>query len=222
MKIYDISMEISPGMAVYKNRDEKKPVFETVRDFSQGSVYETRLQMDLHTGTHIDMPLHMVDGGPDSGFWHKGRIFSRCTVLDFSHLDIDAVTGQNLKSRETALQPCFDLFAKGRSILLKTRNSMQESFDFAFVYLHESGAAYLADKEIAGVGIDALGIERDQPGHETHKRLLNSGIWILEGLRLAEVPEGDYILALMPLKIKGVEALPARAILLPPDSMDLA
>lgn len=222
MKIIDISTEIGPEMAVYKDRDEKRPLFETVRDFNQGSVYETRLQMDLHTGTHIDMPLHMIDGGPDSGFWHEGRIFSRCTVLDFSNLNIDAVTEQDLKSRETVLKPCFDLYAKDRSILLKTRNSLQKNFDFSFVYLHKSGAAYLADKEVAGVGIDALGIEREQPGHETHKTLLNSGIWILEGLRLAEVPEGDYILILMPLKIKGVEALPARAVLVPPESISFA
>jgi len=40
-------------------------------------------------------------------------------------------------------------------------------------------------------------------------------MWILEGLRLQEVPEGQYILNVMPLKISGVEALPARAVLLP-------
>lgn len=214
-------MEISPDMAVYKNRDEKKPVFETVRDFSQGSVYETRLQMDLHTGTHIDMPLHMVDGGPDSEFWHMGRAFSRCTVLDFSGFDADAVEARDLKAKEEALKPLFDPFTAGRSVLLKTQNSFKDDFDCSFVYLHQSGATYLAGKGIAGVGIDALGIERDQPGHETHKALLKAEIWILEGLRLAEVPEGDYILALIPLKVKGVEALPARAILLPSDSMIL-
>ena len=222
MKIYDISMEISPEMAVYKDRDEKRPVFETLRDFGQGSVYETRLQFDLHTGTHIDMPLHMIEGSPDSAFWHAGRFFSRCTVLDFLSPEIDAVKAQDLEAKEKALTPLFDPFAAGRSVLLKTRNSFQQAFDFSFVYLHQSGAAYLAGRDLAGVGIDALGIERDQPGHETHKALLKAGIWILEGLRLAEVPEGDYILVLMPLKVKGVEALPARAVLIPPTSMNLA
>ena len=66
-------------------------------------------------------------------------------------------------------------------------------------------------KEIKGVGIDALGIERNQT--PTHKLLLGAGIIIIEGLRLKDVPEGEYFLIALPLKIKDVEAAPTRAIL---------
>ena len=83
-----------------------------------------------------------------------------------------------------------------------------------FIYLAESGARYLVDKGVRGVGIDALGIERNQLGHPTHKLLLANGIYILEGLRLKEVKEGSYTLIAAPLNIIGVEASPVRALLL--------
>lgn len=216
MILYDISMTIKPDMAVYKNRDEKKPKFTVSRDFNDGSAYETRLDFDLHTGTHIDMPLHMIPEGESSESWALENIFTACLVLDFTTLTGDCITAAALKAKEEEYPANALLIKPGSSVLLKTSNSLSDAFDSSFIFLEKSGAEYLADKEVAGIGIDALGIERDQPGHETHKILLNAGIWILEGLRLADVPGGYYTLAVAPLKIGGVEALPARALLLPP------
>ena len=62
MTIIDISMPIHVDMPVYKNREEKRPSIQVLRDFSSGSVYESRLSIEMHTGTHIDAPLHMIDG----------------------------------------------------------------------------------------------------------------------------------------------------------------
>ena len=63
MKIYDISMELNPNVFVYKNKPEKKPVFEVTEN---GYVTETNLSLNLHTGTHIDAPLHMIKDGAQS------------------------------------------------------------------------------------------------------------------------------------------------------------
>lgn len=68
--------------------------------------------------------------------------------------------------------------------------------------------------KISGVGIDSLGIERSQPGHETHKLLLGQGIIILEGLQLADIKEGAYKMLALPLKMHGTEAAPARVVLI--------
>ncbi len=65
-----------------------------------------------------------------------------------------------------------------------------------------------------GVGTDGLGIERAQKGHPTHKILLGNDIIIIEGLRLKDVPEDVYDMFCLPLKIPGVEATPARVVLL--------
>jgi len=60
MFLYDISSTIAPDMPVYKNRDEKRPRFKVGRDHNNGSIYEGRLDFDLHSGTHLDFPLHVL------------------------------------------------------------------------------------------------------------------------------------------------------------------
>ena len=56
----------------------------------------------------------------------------------------------------------------------------------------------MVEKGVIGAGIDSLGIERNQPNHETHKTLLSNKIMILEGLRLKHVEEGPYVLIAAP------------------------
>jgi len=215
-------MTIAEDMPVYKDDQAKRPVFSVTRDFQNSSAYETRLELDLHTGTHIDMPLHFIPGGDSSEKWDIDGMFTRCTVLDFTDLETDVISKKDLEQKIREFDNHSGVFGRKKTLLLKTKNSMKETFDTRFTYLDKTGAAYLTEKKIAGVGIDALGIERDQPGHETHKTLLEAGIWIIEGLRLNEVPQGSYILAILPLKIKGVEAVPVRAVLLASSSMPLA
>ncbi|MEX1308283.1 MAG: cyclase family protein, partial [Eubacteriales bacterium] len=67
---------------------------------------------------------------------------------------------------------------------------------------------------IKGVGIDGLGIERAQSDYATHRTLLGADIPIIEGLRLKDVAEGEYILVALPISIPEAEAAPVRAVLL--------
>ncbi len=102
-------------------------------------------------------------------------------------------------------------------IFFKTRNSFHSStdrFDPDFIYLQAEAAAVLATYPISAVGIDYLGIERGQQGHPTHRALLSKGIAIIEGLRLAHVRPGAYTAICMPLAVVGLEAAPARVILI--------
>ena len=81
------------------------------------------------------------------------------------------------------------------------------------MFVARDGAEYLAQKGVIGVGIDTLGIERSQPDRMTHITLLKQDIIILEGLRLAHVTPGDYLLIALPVKIRGAEGAPTRAVL---------
>ncbi|MDP4180413.1 MAG: cyclase family protein [Bacillota bacterium] len=204
MKIIDISMTIHKDMPVYKNLDEKRPAIRTISDYTSSSFYESRIDMDLHTGTHIDMPLHMIEGGMTSESLDITKLITDCTVLDLTNVG-NKISQYDLKKKA---------ITSGSFILFKTKNSFTETFDPEFVYLDESGARYLESAGIIGVGTDALGIERAQPGHETHKILLNKGIIIIEGLRLAHVEEGSYKMLALPIKIDRTEALPARVVLI--------
>jgi arylformamidase len=76
------------------------------------------------------------------------------------------------------------------------------------------GARFLVERGIMLVGIDYLSIAPfDQP-LPTHEIFLRSGVIILEGLDLSEVPQGRYTLHCLPLKIIGVDGSPARAYLI--------
>ncbi len=197
-------MSIYPGMPVYKNRAEKAPVFQVTRDFSAGTVYESKITLDMHTGTHLDAPLHVVENGKTVESIDLSRVITKCRVIDMTHIETK-ITGDDLET--VNIRP-------GEFVLFKTRNSFTLKFEECFIYLDESAARYLRDKGIRGVGIDSLGIERGQPGHPTHKLLLGSETVILEGLRLAEINEGEYFLIALPLKIDGAEASPVRAVLI--------
>jgi arylformamidase len=203
MKFFDISMGIDENIPVYKNVEGKKPKIKVFSTLSTESSYESEIHMNLHTGTHIDMPLHMLENGETSDSLDISKLVTSCSVLDLTEVN-DKITHLNLKQKD--IHP-------GAFILLKTKNSYVNGFDPEFVFLDATGADYLVEKQITGVGIDSLGIERSQPNRATHKTLFKHGIIILEGLRLAEIKEGTYNLIALPLRINNVEALPARVLL---------
>lgn len=201
MKIYDISSPIFEGMPVYKNKPEKQPKIKSV---TNAHVTESRLELDAHSGTHIDAPLHMVNDGQTFETIPLEDLVGLVKVLDFMHIE-DGITREDLEK--------FNL-KENDFVLFKTRNSLDEDFNPEFIYLKESGANYLAELKIRGVGIDALGVERSQPNHPTHKALFGANIIVIEGLRLSEVVAGSYFMVAAPLKLIGTDAAPARVILL--------
>lgn len=204
MKIYDISVNINKNMTVYKNRDKKRPEIINQANYKTHDLYESRIALDLHTGTHIDAPLHMIKDGDKINDYPLSSFITEAKVIDLTHLK-DKITKKDLENHS---------INEGDFLLFKTKNSFHRGFDFKFVYLDRDGAQFLQDKKIKGVGIDALGIERDQKDHLTHIRLLSAGIIIIEGINLMDVNPGTYKLIALPLKIDDVEASPTRAVLI--------
>ena len=203
MIVYDLTMPLTADIPVFKNRDANRPVFAVDRSHEVNHICEHRLTINLHTGTHLDAPLHVLPGGAAIDTFPLDHCVLDCQVFDMT------AAGRSITAETLELLD----FRPGSAVLFKTINSGVESFDFRFCYVTADGAACLAQKGLFLVGIDALGIERDQPGYPTHKALFAAGTWILEGLRLAAVPLGDYTLHLLPLLIPGAEASPVRAVL---------
>lgn len=203
-KVYDISMPITHDMKVYKGKEEKRPTLVPQTTFKTGTAYESILTMNMHTGSHIDSKLHMIEGGSTVETLDIKDLITKCRVIDltdctFSIGEKDLID-KNIES--------------GSFLLLKTKNSIEDILEKDFIYLDRSGAKYLAEKNIIGVGTDGLGIERNQSDHKTHLTLMEKGIHILEGLRLADVEEGEYFLSALPILIPGAEASPIRAVLM--------
>jgi arylformamidase len=107
---------------------------------------------------------------------------------------------------------------RGERILLKTRNSNTEwhkqDFKTNYVAVNASGARYLAERGICLVGVDYLSVGLfEADGTETHRTLLSRGVWIVEGLDLSGIEDGEYELVCLPLRIAGSDGSPVRAAL---------
>lgn len=201
--IYDISRPVSADMAVYKNRDSKRIKHTWVARMPEQNINESDLASNLHTGTHMDAPLHMVDGGASVDQIDPDLYWGPCRVFDLSKLD-RPVEADDLKPYK---------IQSGERILLKTRNSFEEHFNPEFIYIEVSAAKLLVDIGVKMIGIDAMSVERGKADHPTHSILLEAGLGVLEDIRLAEVPEGSYELTAVPLRLVGLEASPVRALL---------
>lgn len=192
-------------MTAYK--DKAVVEFVHTKQFHQDGAREARITLGTHSGTHIDAPAHFTDRGATIDHLNLEAVIGPCRVIDCSLMS-GGITGSMLEPMD---------IQSGERILIKTANSDKHStagFHYDFVYLAADGARYLADKKVKTVGIDYLGIERHQPDHATHSILFDASITIIEGLRLANVEPGVYHLYCLPLLLEGLEAAPARAILI--------
>ena len=205
-QIYDISMPITKDIPVWKGNAAKRPQFFVDSNFQTGKVYESSIKLNMHTGTHLDRTLHMMAGGNTVETLPLQDYITECRVINLTEVK-EKITSQELMAKQ---------IHQGEFILLKTRNSFEDILEGDFVFLEKSGAKYLAELGIKGLGTDGLGIERSQPGHESHLQLMEKGIHILEGLRLAQIEEGEYLLIALPINIVGAEAAPVRAVLVKP------
>ncbi len=196
-------MSISNGMAVYKDKLEKKPHIRRTRTLDEGA-NESNITMDSHTGTHMDAFYHMLANGKKMHEMPLEKCIGEAIVLDFTSIR------KGITEKELSKKP----IAKNKIVLLKTRKTPMRSFDFHFTFLEKSGASYLAKKGIKAVGIDQLGIERGQPNHETHDILFKKGIAVFEGLELGAIKPDSYFFIGLPLKVKDGDGAPCRAILI--------
>ena len=170
----------------------------------------TRLDMDVHTGTHVDAPLHFIEGGATLDAVGLDPFVGPAWVAD--------VTGAAVISAEV-------LEAAGipddtKRLLLRTDNSFDPArrkapFDADYAALSLDGASWVVDRGIRLVGIDYLSIQRYEDSFDTHRVILGAGVVIVEGLMLKEAEPGAWILMCLPVNLTGAEAAPARAVLIP-------
>ncbi len=94
--------------------------------------------------------------------------------------------------------------------------SAQDGYQFPSHYgcLSPEAAELISESEIRLLGVDAPSVDRvDSQDLLVHHKLGQTGIVILENLLLRGVPDGDYELVALPLKIEGGDGSPVRAIL---------
>jgi arylformamidase len=202
--IYDVTMPIHPDMQVYKNKQDKKPIFTYQIQHSPHDISETNVFLPMHTGTHMDFPKHMDSSGKTSTGFDSTTFFNQSVVvIDCLHVE-DRLTLKDIEGIS---------FQKGDTVFFKTKNSLHDMFLNDFVYVSLELAEKLSTLDLLAVGIDGLGIERNDPMHQTHVTLMRQDVYIIEGLRLKEVPPGRYRFTALPIHVLESDALPLRVLI---------
>lgn len=190
MRIYDISTGVLEA-PVYPG--DPPPRAERVKSIGPDSQCNlTALFACLHTGTHVDAPLHFMEDGAPVEEIPLSYFLGPCHVVE-----VEGPVTARMVERFLPWD-CKRILIKG------TGDS----------YIMESAGFALAD-----AGIKLLGINRNSvgtPGNQRapHLALLQNGIAVLEGLNLSGVRAGAYFLSALPIKLDGCEAAPVRAVLM--------
>ena len=204
MAIHDVSVPIRPAMPIYEGNPGVE--LERVSSIAEGAPANvSRLTLGVHTGTHVDAPLHFIEGGPGAEAIPLDALFGPAHVVDATGVTAGSLGEDELRS--------LDIPDGVGRVLLKTRNSAlwaRPDFTRDFIRLDGSGARFVIERGIRTIGIDYLSIG-DQ---EAHRELLGAGIVPVEGLDLREIEPGPYIFVCFPLDVVGSDGGPARAVLI--------
>jgi len=207
MHIYDITLTISPDLPVWPGDPPVK--IERVAKIEEGANSNlSRMSIGVHTGTHVDSPLHFLTGGNGVESLPLNILIGRAYVLNLP--DADIITASVLKQSSIPTET--------NRLIIKTRNSQyleqkDPVFRTGFVGISADGAEFLVGLGIKLIGIDYLSVAPYKQSRPTHEILLKSDVVIVEGLDLSNITQGQYTLYCLPLKIAGCDGAPARAIL---------
>jgi kynurenine formamidase len=173
------------------------------------------VKFTTHTGTHIDAPIHMIEGLPTIDKLPIDGFVGEGTVFDLRHKK----PGEKITSSD--LEKFRSRAKEGDIILLCTgwgpKRDFTKEYLFDFPGLDSSGAKWVVDRGAAGVGIDTLGIDPYSDQNFTSHKILFNGrknFWVAECLtNLDKLLDGDrWLIAALPLKIRDASGAEARVI----------
>src|SRR5437016_7404229 len=183
--------------------------FDFLKDMRKGDALTlSAYSLGAHSGTHIDAPMHFVRDGAPIDRVPLEPLIGPARVIDIP----DNV--QSINAAELARHN----WKGAERVIFRTRSSLRgwmhsSTFHRDFAYIAPDAAQLLANAGVKLVGIDYISAEQfGAPAPLTHRTLLGKGIPIVEGLFLENIPAGDYDVVILPIKIGGHEAAPARAI----------
>jgi GntP family gluconate:H+ symporter len=204
----DVTATLDPTKTpVYQGDAPMK--FDFLKDMRKGDSFTLSVySMGAHSGTHIDAPMHFIANGAPVDQVPLTTLIGAARVIDIPD-SVQAIDAAELNKHDW----------KGvRRVLFRTRSTlrgwMDSAFHTDFAYIAPDAAQLLANAGVVLVGVDYISAEKfGASAPETHRILLGRGIPILEGVDLRPVQAGDYDLVVLPIKVRGHEGAPARAIL---------
>lgn len=208
MIIKDITLPIEPDMPVWPG-DDRVQLFRRQKLEDGDSSNVSFLSLSVHTGTHIDAPIHFLLNGKTVDQIPMDYLIGETQVVEIS---------SGVEQIDVHLLNQLGIYQEVKRVLFKTDNSHiweqdQKQFQEDFIAVEEDAAAWLVEKGIITVGIDYLSIAPYTQSRPTHETLLKAGVLIIEGLDLSDVKPGMWKMFCLPLKLSGSDGAPARVIL---------
>lgn len=210
-KIIDISVGISPDTMIYPGDPET--VIESVSSIDVDGYAVSRVSFGTHTGTHVDAPSHIIEGGSSIDRIPIESFVGEAIVLDLSNAGTD-ISGDDL---ELAFEQSGGSGVNGAQVLLiKTCSSIHRNTGdnplHAQKCLQSGAGSWIMEHGFRTVGVDTLSVDIS-PSLDNHRSFLEGGVIIVENLDLTEVDPGLYHFICLPLKLENCEASPSRVIL---------
>ena len=191
MEIIDISVPFF-SCPVYPG--DPLPKSEKTADYKNGDIYTLScVSACVHTGTHIDAPLHFVEDGKSIDQLGLKPFIGECLVWE--------ANGEINQEAVERIPLCERLLIKGGGK----------------AYFSPEGAQAAADRGILLAGIDSLSVSCKGEEAAVHTAFFKKDVFIAECLDLSKVTPGTYFLFAPPVKFDGLEGAPARAVLLKND-----
>ena len=195
MKIYDISQEVF-SCQVYPC--DPAPERKVLNSMEKGGLYNlTEFSMCAHNGTHIDAPFHFIKDGKTVDAVCLGAFVGMAYVAEH-HGIVSGDDAAEIIEKAKALNP-----EAAKRILIKGPAEVSQE-----------AAEVFASSEILLLGNESQTVGPEDAPMAVHLILLTADVILLEGIRLAEVSEGVYLLNAAPLNLSGADGSPCRALLI--------
>ena len=203
-RLWDISPPVHAGSPVFPG-DTVYSQRWSARIAADCPVNVSAITLSPHVGAHADAPLHYDEAGAAIGAVDLAPFLGVCRV-------IHAIGCGPLIRVEHLQHALADLPPR---VLLRTyAQAPLSAFDSALTAYAPETIEYLADRGVMLVGIDTASIDpADSKLLASHQVIRRRGLRVLENLVLDDVPEGDYELIALPLKLTTADASPVRAVL---------
>ncbi|WP_262691084.1 arylformamidase [Kordiimonas aestuarii] len=206
-RIYDISQTIRPGIPVWPG-DSKFTLDRTWHIEPGCPVNVSQMTMSTHTGSHADSRLHFDEKGVDCAETNLDAYIGSATLIDLSD-EVPAGTLVGPHHLENALPATVE-----RVLIKLFKTFPHDGWDSNFPAISADAIRLLATRGCKLIGLDVPSLDReDSKTLDAHFAVDKAGMAILEGLVFDDVPVGDYELIALPLKIKGADGSPVRAVL---------
>lgn len=203
-KLWDISPPVSGSSPVFPGDTPYGQIWVSQIGWSS-CVNVCSLTFTSHIGAHADAPLHYDVNGETAGELELMPFIGRCSVIDARKAGA-LIQPKDLEQAYKNLAP--------RVLVRGYEKFPLHEFDAGSKAFAPQTLITLADLGVCLVGTDSASVDpsdsKDLPSHEILKI---KGMRVLENLYLDEVPEGEYELIALPLKLMTADASPVRAVL---------